>query len=109
MGRNTRKFRSKSHHISSHNNSKHNVNNLDRTMHTLESWTHHMFEELGWIILAKSYGQYDKVNSYKQSVKRLHDSLVYKLKHTHEVDRKNDLKVLIKEVDILLIHIQKDF
>ena len=68
-----------------------------------------MFEKLGWIILAKSYGHYDKVNSYKQSVNRLYESLLYKLKHTHQKDRKNDLKVLIKEVKILLAHIQKDF
>jgi hypothetical protein len=104
MVRHTRKTRSKTH---THPN--HNVNNLDRTMHSLERWTHHMFEELGWMVLAKSYGQYDKINTYKQSVKRLHDSLLYKLKNSHEPDRKDDLKVLIKEVDILMDHIQKDF
>lgn len=105
MVRNTRKLHLKSHHTHSNDN----VSNLDRTMHSLESWTQQMFEKLGWIILAKSYGHYDKVNSYKQSVNRLYESLLYKLKHTHQKDRKNDLKVLIKEVKILLAHIQKDF
>jgi len=104
MVHHTRRIRSKTHTYS-----KHNVSNLDRTMHSLEKWTHHMFEELGWMILAKSYGYYDKINTYKQSVKRLHESLLYKLKHTHDSDKKDDLKVLIKEVDILMVHIQKDF
>ena len=104
MVRHTKKMRSKSHH-----NSKQHISNLDRTMHSLEKWKHHMFEELGWMILAKSYGYHDKINTYKQSVKRLHESLLYKLHHSQAIDRKNDLKVLIKEVNILMDHIQKDF
>ena len=102
MVRHTRKMRTKTH-------SKYNVSNLDRTMHSLEKWTHHMFEQLGWMVLAKSYGYSDKIHSYKQSVKRLKESLLYKLNHTHDSDKKDDLKVLIKEVDILMAHIEKDF
>lgn len=104
MVHHTRKMRSKT-----HTHPGHHVNNLDRTMHSLEKWTHHMFEQLGWMVLAKSYGYYDKINTYKQSAKRLHESLLYKLKHTRETDRKDDLKVLIKEIDILMEHIDKDF
>jgi hypothetical protein len=104
MVRHTRKMRTKK-----HTHSKYNINNLDRTTHSLEKWTQHMFEELGWMVLAKSYGYYDKIHSYKQSVKRLKESLLYKLKHSHNSDRKDDLKVLIKEVDILIAHIEKDF
>ena len=58
---------------------------------------------------SKSYGYSDKIHSYKQSVKRLKESLLYKLNHTHDSDKKDDLKVLIKEVDILMAHIEKDF
>ena len=102
----TRRINSKSHHRTQSNM---HINNLDRTMHSLEKWTHHMFEQLGWMVLAKSYGYSDKIHSYKQSVRRLKESLLYKLNHTHNSDRKDDLKVLIKEVEILMAHIEKDF
>ena len=103
----TRRIHSKIYHTKTQTNMR--INNLDRTMHSLENWTHHMFEQLGWMVLAKSYGYFDKIHSYKQSVKRLKESLLYKLSHTHESDRKDDLKVLIKEVNILMAHIEKDF
>jgi len=106
MVHHTKRMRMRS---NTHTHSKYHISNLDRTMHSLEKWTQHMFKELGWMVLAKSYGHYDKINAYKQSAKKLHESLLYKLKHSHEPDRKDDLKVLIKEVDILMAHIEKDF
>jgi hypothetical protein len=78
------------------------------TMHGLNKWFEKMFEELGWMILAKNHGYTDKVNTYKNSLKRLHEHLECKVHSVHEVDRKNDLEIMLQNVDILIRHANKD-
>ena len=68
-----------------------------------------MFEELGWMILAKHHGFYDKINVYKNSIDRLKLAIEQKMKSVHEKDRKDDLAILHENVLILIDHVNKDF
>ena len=82
---------------------------FDATFHGLHEWHKHMFEQLGWMVLAKSYGMTDKIAVYKSSLIRLKHSLEEKIKSTREKDRRDDLHILHKNVMTLLEHAEKDF
>lgn len=75
----------------------------------LHNWTHAMFEKLGWMVLAKAYGQDFKVNAYKKSLNYLLKSIDGKIKKTHDPDKIADLQVLQKNVKVLQAHVSKDF
>ena len=75
----------------------------------LNLWFKSEFEKLGWIILAKNKGDTMKVESYKNSVKRLYYQLECKIKDTKDHDRKQDLMIMLKDIKYLLVHIHKDF
>jgi hypothetical protein len=79
------------------------------TMHGLNKWYERMFEELGWIVLAKKKGMTDKVEVYKHSLQRLQTHLECKMKSVHEHDRKTDLGILLENVKTLTEHAVKDF
>lgn len=73
----------------------------DTTFHGLHDWHKHMFEKLGWMVLAKSHGYYDKTNSYLKSCTRLQEALTQKMNVYTQTDKKLDLEVLLKNVNIL--------
>ena len=78
-------------------------------MHSLNKWYDEMFEKLGWMVLAKSRGMTDKINTYMNSIYRLKMALEQKINKVHEVDRKNDLEIMLHNVIILLAHAKHDF
>jgi hypothetical protein len=51
----------------------------------------------------------DKVHSYKQSLLRLEDKLQCKIMSVYDIDKKNDLEIMHKNVQILITHVMKDF
>ena len=80
------------------------------TMEWLKVWHQQMFEQLGWMVLANSKGYMnDKVDSYKQSLLRLEDKLQCKINSVHDIDKKNDLEIMHKNVQVLVAHVMKDF
>ena len=82
----------------------------EATYYGLQEWYKMKFEKLGWMILAKERGMEDKVMEYKNSLNRLEKSIEHKLKyHTKDVDRKDDLKIMLENVAILKEHVEKDF
>jgi len=87
----------------------HNKHCIDATFHGLEYWSKHLFEELGWMILAKNYGMLDKVSTYKASVKRFICAIEQKIKKIKDSDKKEDLKIMHHNMTILWEHIQSDF
>jgi len=79
------------------------------TMHGLNEWYEKMFEELGWMVLAKSRGMNDKIHTYMNSLKRLKMALEYKKKHVADSDRKNDIDIMYDNLEILIAHVHNDF
>ena len=82
---------------------------IEATYHGLQEWYTAKFEKLGWMILAKERGMMDKVLSYQNSIHRLHSALDHKIKHMRDKDKKADLIIMKKNVEILLEHVKADF
>ena len=81
----------------------------DATLHGLNHWYKEMFEKLGWMVLAHSRGMTDKIQTYLNSLERLHMALEQKIAKMQDADNKEDLTVMLKNVEELLSHSQKDF
>lgn len=79
------------------------------TFNGLEAWTKRMFEQLGWMVLANERGYTDKITNYMSSLERLREKLTCKIKTVKDKDKKEDLKILLFNVDRLIIHAEKDF
>jgi hypothetical protein len=79
------------------------------TMHGLNKWYVSMFEKLGWMVLAKNLGNMEyKINAYKESLNRIEEKIECKIDTIKEMDRKNDLYIMLKNVRILKEHAMKD-
>jgi len=85
------------------------IHNTDYTFPGLVHWYHSMFEKLGWMILAKDHGFDDKIVMYKKTVQRLKDGIVKKLKEVENNDKRQDLEIMLRNVDLLMKHVNKDF
>ena len=79
------------------------------TMHWLNKWFEEMFEKLGWMVLAQNKGYTDKIKTYKNSLERLKTQLEHKLVRLHERDRKEDVQIMLNNLDVLIAHVDKDF
>ena len=100
----------KRHNIKRANTRKSSHCRYSATMHGINAWHKAMFEQLGWMVLAKEkYHLDDKIATYKNSVNRLKEAIECKINKVQEKDRKDDLKILLDNVIILKAHIDKDF
>ena len=70
-------------------------------MSGLTHWHKHVFEHLGWMILAKAKGMDAKVRAYKQSVDNLCRSLKHVSSEYENNDKKHDLNVMLMQVELL--------
>jgi hypothetical protein len=77
------------------------------TNDALIKWYNEMFEKFGWMILAKTNGMKDKIVSYKYSLNRLREHLECKIMETFDMDKINDLKIMLNNVKVI-IHSSKD-
>lgn len=79
------------------------------TMCGIKKWYQKMFEQLGWMVLAKHYRNDEKIWCYKRSVDELKQQLMCKIKSTNDFDKKQDLEIMLDNVHQLCKHIKKDF
>lgn len=79
------------------------------TMHGLKIWHKKMFEQLGWIVLANKKGYEFKINAYKLSLELLKEKLKCKIDSIKSQDKKEDLKIMLSNVKVLISHVKKDF
>ena len=80
----------------------------ETTFCDLHKWMDTKFEKLGWMILAKHKGYKDKINCYLNSINRLKMAIEHKIKHIHDADKMEDLKIMLHNVEILQQHAKKD-
>lgn len=71
------------------------MHNHDCTFIGLHKWHNHMFEHLGWMAMAHKHNGQLKIEAYLDGINRLHQCIEAKLNKTHDVDRKDDLRVLL--------------
>lgn len=81
----------------------------DATYIGLNIWFKHAFENLGWMVLAKSHGHMDKVVVYKNSLNHLKDAIEQRIHFMKDKDKKEDLGILHRDVIVLIEHVNKDF
>jgi len=70
----------------------------DVTLHGLEKWTVHLYENLGWMTLAYDNKREDKVISYITSIKKLKLSIENRMEIITSEDAKLDLVSLLSKV-----------
>lgn len=79
------------------------------TMQGLTRWYVSMFEKLGWMVLAKKLGDMEhKINAYKESLNRIEEKIECKINTVKELDHKNDLHIMLKNIKILKDHAMMD-
>jgi len=81
-----------------------NVENLERTFISLENWRTHVFESLGWMVLAKEKGYVDKLVEYKNSIQRLKNAIELKISKIKSLDKKRDLEIMHSTICCLEEH-----
>jgi len=74
------------------------------TFHGLHDWSSHMFEKLGWMILAKQNNNKDSIKCYIKSLNHLQQEIKSKHKETKDYDRRRDLEELLNNVSYLAQH-----
>ena len=103
MSKPTRRNRKQSKTMKSHD-----YKCCDATFDGIHGWYKAMFEKLGWMILAKSKGMGEKTAHYKHSIERLCTAITQKKENTHDIDKINDLDLLLKDAEVLLEHAKKN-
>jgi len=86
-----------------------NNHSCEATFCAIDRWYQSEFEKLGWMILAKHKGMWDKIRTYQNTLHHLKDCIEHKIKETKDFDKKNDLNIMCDNVIILLEHVKKDF
>jgi len=76
-------------------------------MNGLNHWFEAKFEKLGWMALAKDHGNDLKVRTYLQSISHLKECLADKISSVHDLDRKDDLKIMLDHTETLSIAANK--
>jgi hypothetical protein len=79
------------------------------TFDGLGHWHKHLFEELGWMVLASHRGMNDKVMHYKTSLSRFKHACEHKLTHVTSPDHKQDILIMHHNIKALIEHVDKDF
>jgi hypothetical protein len=72
-------------------------------------WHDHLFEHLGWMVLANASGYNDKIQVYKNSIQRFKTNIKAKMEKMNDAFRKEELQILYDHVCVLEQHVARDF
>jgi hypothetical protein len=81
----------------------------DPTYYSLLVWYNSSFEKFGSMILEKHNGYSDKVSSYKTDVMRLRDCISKKHSKINAPSKKEDLRIMLDNIEVLIKDINKKF
>jgi hypothetical protein len=79
----------------------------DPTYLSLLTWNQSSFEQLGSMILEKHNGYSDKVAQYKTDVMRLRDCISKKYSNMGNNSKKEDLRIMLNNIEVLIKHMNK--
>jgi hypothetical protein len=85
------------------------MNHYTATFHGLHDWHKHIFQHLGWMILAKEHKKTLKVRAYVDEINRFEKALKEKIYKTTDIDRRDDLYELLEHSKILKKYSSKLF
>jgi hypothetical protein len=97
-------FRNKSHY---HKRTKKSCK-FQATTKGLMEWYVHLYEKLGWMVLAKEQGLKFKLDFYKKSIRLLKEKLLCKINSVKDYDKRSDLQIILNNVIVLQKHAEKD-
>jgi hypothetical protein len=69
--------------------------------HDLNCWKKAMFEKLGWMLLHQRDDRPYKISAYREDIRHLSLAIDEKLRITTDVDRRNDLLIMQRNVATL--------
>ena len=72
------------------------------TINGLTKWYTHLFETLGWMVLAKENKMTYKVDTYIKSIRELCKHLRNRIEVTTAEDIKMDLKTMLDHTEVLM-------
>ena len=81
----------------------------DMTFDGLQMWFKALYEELGWMVLAKEMGYKDKIRGYKTKIRRFKQGLAKAEQELQDPDHIRDLEIMKDKIEILEKHVHKDF
>jgi len=74
------------------------------TFHGIHEWSSHMFEKLGWMLLAKRNKNRSSIRCFIKDLRHLLHEIDAKCLETMDPDRKKDLQELHSNVSYLAEH-----
>lgn len=78
---------------------------MEITFEGIHSWYRNLFKRSGWLILAIRDNYTDKIDSFIEEAEHLLQAAKQKEKLVLEKDRKDDLKIIQKNIKTLIQHI----
>jgi hypothetical protein len=85
------------------------MDNCDTTFKGLHCWYVAMFEKVGWMILARDCGHFDKITSYKNGLTRLMEALDRKKSSLEDNDKKKDIVIMQATLNKLITSVNLFF
>ncbi len=85
----------------------------DVTFDGLHCWNKAIFEKLGWMVLVHAQGQNKAVTDCYvveiNNLMRAVEDKITKMMEMNCMDKAEDLNIMLRNLDILLKHVEKDF
>jgi hypothetical protein len=79
---------------------------LASTFSTIENWYKHIFEKMGWIVLAAGKGHEQKVQGYKKEISQLIKVIDHVSQEYTDNDRLHDMNVMRMNVEYLQLFVE---